>query len=143
MRRIILIAVAAVTIQSLAMSAAWAGNPHFVGTPSVNRQGNSLAVSGKVAGLGNEEQIHIEISADAACLNRGEQFPDADNKETFTAAGDFPVQNGKANFRLTLTATFQPRCSPPMTVVFGDVTIEVTSDDDPNLFLTTTIAGPF
>jgi hypothetical protein len=139
----ILIAVSTLTILSFAISAAWAGNPHFVGTPTVTRQGNSLTVSGKVAGLGNEEQIHVEVSADAACLNRGEQFPDADNKETFTASGDFPVQNGKANFRLSLTATFQPRCSPPMRVVFGDVSIVVTSDDDPNLLLTTTIAGPF
>jgi hypothetical protein len=117
-----------------------AGNAHFVGTPTVTRSGNSLTVSGKVAGLGNEEQINVEISAQAACLNRGENFPEAENKESFTAAGVFPVQNGKADFRLTLTATFQPRCSPPMTVVFGDVTVTVTAT---GIFLTTTIPGPF
>jgi hypothetical protein len=117
-----------------------AGNAHFVGTPTATRSGNSITVSGKVAGLGNEEQINVEISAQAACLNRGENFPEAENKEAFTAAGVFPVQNGKADFRLTLTATFQPRCSPPMTVVFGDVTVTVT---DSGIFLQTTIPGPF
>jgi hypothetical protein len=33
------------------------------------------------------------------------------------------VQNGKAEFSLTLTATFQPSCSPPMTVRFTNVTV--------------------
>lgn len=134
--------IGALLVLGVTATTALAGNPHFVGNPTATRSGNSLTVSGKVAGLGNEEQIHVEISADAACLNRGQNFPQAENKETFTAAGDFPVQNGKANFRLTLTATFQPRCSPPMTVVFGPVTVTVTSDDDPDLFLQTTISGP-
>jgi hypothetical protein len=45
------------------------------------------------------------------------------NKESVSAEGDFPVQNGKAEFSLTLTATFQPECSPPMTVAFTNVTV--------------------
>jgi hypothetical protein len=45
------------------------------------------------------------------------------NKESVSAEGQFPVQNGKAEFSLTLTATFQPECSPPMTVAFTDVTV--------------------
>jgi hypothetical protein len=36
---------------------------------------------------------------------------------------DFPVQNGKAEGTLTVTATFQPECVPPMTVAFTDVTL--------------------
>ena len=95
-------------------------------------------MAGKEAGLGNEAQVDIRISAEAACLNPGGNFPDAANKATFTAAGTFPVQNGKALFSLTLTATFQPKCSPPMSVVFGDVTVtDVTNG------VSTTIAGPF
>jgi hypothetical protein len=132
--------IASFLVVGLTATAALAGNPHFVGTPKVTRSGSSLLISGKVAGLGNETQIHVEVSAEAACLNRGENFPQAANKETFTAEGDFPVQNGKANFSLTLTATFQPRCSPPMTVVFGPVTITV-SDTSFEPF-STTISGP-
>src|SRR4029450_5286234 len=35
---------------------------------------------------------------------------------------------GKAQFRLTLTAVFQPKCAPPMTLVFGPITITVSGD---------------
>jgi hypothetical protein len=37
------------------------------------------------------------------------------------------VQNGQAEFTLTATATFKPECSPPMTVVFSDITIADTT----------------
>jgi hypothetical protein len=103
--------------------AAFAGNPHFVGTPTVTQSGDSLVVSGKIAGLGNETQVHVIATAEAACLNPGGDFPNAANKQTVTVEGDFPVQNGKALFTLTLTATFSPSCSPPMSVVWGPVTV--------------------
>ena len=115
-----------------------AGSPHFVGDPTVTRDGSSLTVAGKEAGLGSETQVSIQVSAQAACLNPGANFPSAANKATFTAEGTFPVQNGKALFSLTLTATFQPKCSPPMTVVFGDVTVT-----DAAHGVTATIPGPF
>lgn len=102
---------------------ALAGSPHFVGRTDIQRDGNSLTVSGKIAGLGNEEQVEVEITVDAACINPGGKPPQADNKESFAAAGTFPVQNGKANYTLTVTATFQPDCSPPMTVEFSNLVI--------------------
>jgi hypothetical protein len=70
---------------------------------------------------------HIGVTATAECVNGGGKHPKAVNKESVSAAGDFPVQNGKANFSLTLTATFQPDCSPPMTVRFSDVTVTDTT----------------
>ena len=84
----------------------------------------------KEAGLGNETQVHIEVTATAECINNGGKHPKAVNKESVSAAGDFPVQNGKAEFSLTLTASFQPECSPPMTVRFSDV---VVSDTEHNI----------
>jgi hypothetical protein len=57
------------------------------------------------------------------CINPGGNHPKAVNKESVSAEGDFPVQNGKAEFSLTLTATFTPECSPPMTVEFRNVTV--------------------
>jgi hypothetical protein len=77
---------------------------------------------------------------EAACLNRGGNFPEAENKERFAAEREFPVQNGKANFSLTLAASFQPKCSPPMRVVWGPVTITV-SDTSFTPF-STMISGP-
>jgi hypothetical protein len=108
---------------------ALAGSPHFVdSTVSATRSGDSLIVSGKEAGLGDEAQVHIVVSATALCINGGGNHPKAANKTSVNAAGDFPVQNGKANFSLTLTAVFQPRCSPPMTVVFTDVVVRDTTN---------------
>ena len=140
MRRLAVACALGLTTLALGAQAALAGSPHFVGDPTARASGNSLTVAGKVAGLGNETQIHVEATAEAACLNRGQNFPQAANKQSVGAAGDFPVQNGKANFSLTLTATFQPKCSPPMRVVFGPVTITV-SDTTFEPF-STTISGP-
>ena len=128
MRRIIIVVVSAFFAIALAIPSAFAGSPHFVGTPTKVISGNTATVAGKVAGLGSETQIHATATADVACLNPGQNFPSASNKQSVGAGGDFPVQNGKANFSLTLTATFQPKCSPPMTLVFGPITITVSGD---------------
>lgn len=112
----------AILLVGLVAAPATAGSPHFIKSAFVvTVDGATLTVSGKEAGLGDETQVAIRVTATAACLNPGENFPRAGNKSTFAAAGVFPVQNGKADFSLTLTATFQPRCAPPMTVVWGGV----------------------
>jgi hypothetical protein len=120
---------------AVAAPVAWAGSPHFVdSTVSATRSGNSLTVSGKEAGLGNEEQVDIMVNATAECINKGEKHPKAANKESVSEEGTFPVQNGKANFSLTVTATFQPSCSPPMTVAFTNVTVtDITNNISTNL----------
>jgi hypothetical protein len=101
---------------------AFAGSPHFV-TADATRSGNTLSVNFKEAGLGNEPQVHVVLSATALCINNGGKHPKAVNKTSVSAAGDFPVQNGKAEGTLSVTATFQPDCSPPMTVAFTNVTL--------------------
>jgi len=138
MRRFFTMLVAALAAMLFFAPQAVAGSPHFVGVPTVTRSDDSLTISGKEAGLGSETQVTIQVSAQAACLNRGENFPQAANKQTFTTQGTFPVQNGKALFELTLTATFSPKCSPPMRVVFGDVTVQDTAHG-----LSVTIPGTF
>ena len=108
----------------LVASPAHAGSPHFIKSAfDVSIEGDTLTVSGKEAGLGDETQVHIVLSADASCINPGGHNPEADNKDTFSAEGDFPVQNGKAEFTLSVTATFQPSCSPPMTVEWSNITV--------------------
>jgi hypothetical protein len=124
MRRLALYLVVALSAAAVAVPVAWAGSPHFVSnTVSATRTDDSLIVSGKEAGLGDEAQVHIVVTATAECINGGGKHPKAVNKESVSAEGDFPVQNGKAEFSLTLTATFQPECSPPMTVRFTNVTV--------------------
>jgi hypothetical protein len=106
-----------------------AGNAHFVGVPNLTVVDETVFVSGKVAGLGDVPQIHVVLSGDAACVNPGSKKPQAANKESFMAEGDFPVQNGKANFSLALDAVFQPTCSPPMSVVWSNLSVTVTAVD--------------
>jgi hypothetical protein len=130
MRRIaVAAAVLALASGAVAVPVALAGSPHFIQSAfSVTRTDNTLTVSGKEAGLGDEAQVHIVVSATAECINPGDKHPRAANKESVSAEGDFPVQNGKADFSLTLTATFQPDCSPPMTVRFTNVTVTDTTN---------------
>jgi hypothetical protein len=130
MRRLLF--VAALTLVTAAVAVpAWAGSPHFVNNAfTIERDGNTLTVSGKEAGLGDEEQVHVVLEATALCINPGGNHPKAVNKESVSAEGDFPIQNGKAEFTLTVTASFQPECSPPMTVAFTDITV---TDEDNNI----------
>ena len=124
MRRLLVVATLALVTAAIAVPVALAGSPHFINNAfSITRADDSLTVSGKEAGLGDEAQVHVVVSATALCINPGGKHPKAANKESVSAEGDFPVQNGKAEFSLTLTATFQPDCSPPMTVAFTDVTV--------------------
>jgi hypothetical protein len=125
-------------VLTLAVPTVLAGSPHFVGKISIERVGNNLVVSGKEAGLGNETRVHIVVTGEAQCINPGGNHPQAGNKETFSAEGDFPVQNGKALFSLTLEADFQPDCSPPMSVVWTNVVVS-----DVEHGVSKTFAGPF
>src|SRR3954464_4452194 len=128
MRRIVTFLAGLLALAAVTAPAAQAGSPHFINSAfSVSSAGNTLTVSGKEAGLGDEAQIHVELSATAVCINRGGNHPKAANKTSVSTAGDFPVQNGKADFTLTVTATFQPNCSPPMTVVFSSVSVTDTT----------------
>jgi hypothetical protein len=125
MRRLLLFAIVASMTMAVAAPSVFAGSPHFVSV-SATRSDDSLIVFGKEAGLGNETQVHIEVTATAECVNGGGKHPKAVNKESVSAEGDFPVQNGKAEFELTLTASFQPDCSPPMSVRFSNVVVRDT-----------------
>ncbi len=125
LRKALIAVVGVVAVVTLAFAGpASAGSPHFVSnTLTATQDDGTLTVSGKEAGLGDEDQVHIVVDATASCINPGNNKPQAGNKESVSAEGDFPVQNGKAEFSLTLTADFQPDCSPPMTVVWTDITV--------------------
>jgi hypothetical protein len=125
-------------VAAAAVTAVLAGSPHFVGDVTVTRSGNTITVMGKEAGLGNEAQVHIEFTATAQCINPGSNHPKAANKTGVGAGDTFPVQNGKADFTLSATASFQPDCSPPMTVVFTDVTVTDTTNG-----ISQSFTGPF
>ena len=140
-RPVLLIGVAVASALMLAGVALAVSNAHFVGTPTAARSGNTLTVSGKVAGLGDVDEITVMITADAQCINPGSNKPKAANKQSFSSTSTVPVQNGKANFSEDLTATFQPDCTPPMTVEFSNVVVTVTAAD--GTFLRHRFSGTF
>jgi hypothetical protein len=123
--RLAVIAAAVAVLSVIALTPALAGSPHFVGTPTATRDGDALTVSGKVAGLGNETQIHVVVTSDVQCVNPGDNEPQAENKGAVIAEGDFPVQSGKANFSVTGTGVTDPDCSPPMRLVYSNVVVTV------------------
>jgi hypothetical protein len=130
MKQLSMLALAALATLALTRSTAWAGSPHFVSCSVVpSDTPNTLSVNGKEAGLGNEEQVDIVLTATALCINNGGKHPRAVNKEDVSAAETFPVQNGKADFTINVTATFQPDCVPPMTVEFTDISVCDTTND--------------
>jgi hypothetical protein len=133
MRRSLRLLIGAVVVVLSVTTAgpAFAGSPHFINSAfsvSVSGNGLTLSVSGKEAGLGDEDQVHVVVAATADCVNGGSNHPKASNKTSVSAEGDFPVQNGKADFSLSVTADFQPSCSPPMTVVWTSVTVTDTTN---------------
>lgn len=129
MTRTLRATLAAILMLGLLVGAVSAGSPHFIkSATTVTVEGNTVTVSGKEAGLGDEEQVHVVLTAEAQCINPGDKHPRAGNKESFSAAGDFPVQNGRADFSLSVTATFQPDCTPPMSLVWLSVTLEDTTN---------------
>jgi hypothetical protein len=130
MQRLIFGVMAVLATLALMTSAGWAGSPHFVST-SVTCNETSLTVCVKEAGLGDELQITVLITATAECINPGTQHPKAANKEDISDESTQPVQNGRADFCQTVTPTLQPDCTPPMTLVFTNITV---ADEDNDLF---------
>jgi hypothetical protein len=121
MRRILLAAALALTLAALP-GIAQASSPHFVGTPTASRIGDTLTVSFKLAGLGNEDQT-ITLTADVSCVNPGSNEPKAENKGDVIATGTFTPKNGNVVGSLSGTGTTDPSCSPPMRLVYSNVTI--------------------
>jgi hypothetical protein len=139
MRRLLIPLAAALVVATIAVPLALAGSAHFINNDfTVTRSGDSLTVSGKEAGLGDLDQVNILVEATALCINNGGRHPRAVNKASVSDDTDVPVQNGKAEFSVTLTATFSPSCSPPMTVAFTDVTVTDTTNN-----ISTSLRGTF
>ena len=120
----------AALVAAIAVPVAIAGSPHFINSAfSATSSGLTLTVSGKEAGLGDETQINIVVTADALCINGGGNHPKAVNKQSVASAFSVPVQNGKADYTLVLTApAFQPPCDPPMTVGFTNIVLTDTTN---------------
>jgi hypothetical protein len=117
---------AALTICLLAIAPAWAVSAHFTSTPTISRTGDSLTVGFKVAGLGNNQAIDYAVTADASCVNRGGNTPQAENKGAVLASGTLTSdKNGNVVASVSGSAQTDPVCNPPMVLRYDRVTLTV------------------
>ncbi|WP_242370765.1 hypothetical protein [Anaeromyxobacter sp. SG26] len=122
---------AAVLALGLGASAAWARSPHFQNLSASCFDEDTLAVSGKDVGLGlpDNSQVTVVVTADAQCVNPGNNAPKANNKNdtpdvtAVEAQGIYFVSSGNLQFSINLDATMTPSCNPPMTIDFTNVQV--------------------
>ena len=133
MLRKLSISTAVLTALVITASAVFAASPHFIGTPSISTQGNSLVVSASVAGLGNavgaDATLTGSVDVFSRCYNRGGNKPQADNKQETIAvnqAGTFPVRNGRTNVSFTITPLSTLTCPGNQVVVIESISYDLT-----------------
>jgi len=110
-----------------------AASPHFIGTPSCEVVGGDLECSGKVAGLGNVEEVNARIVADVTCTNRGNNEPQGQQGGEVQT---FDVENGQITFTGSNSLTLENPCPDRMTATFEEVALEIdgTTLDIPGTF---------
>jgi hypothetical protein len=134
-RKLLTVVSLALTLSAITVAPALAGSPHFVDDQTTfTAAGNTLTVTFKEAGLGDELQVDYLLEATFQCVNPGGNDPQAGNKQSFSTAQTLPVQNGRVSGSLSVTAVLQPKCEPPMVVVVRSATLtDVTNNISINL----------
>ena len=126
--------VIASALMLMAPMLASAQSPHFIRASSGVTNSGSLTCSFKEAGLGDvgpnvDITCSTQASAEYWCINRGENHPQAQNKETATGdvskTGNFPVRNGQTTGTITVSPPPAPsdfRCPPGQSLILASVT---------------------
>jgi hypothetical protein len=151
-----IVAALAAILTTLAFAAvAQADSPHFIKASAAGpNSAGQLVVSWKEAGLGDNQLITYVASAEAtatyACINGGENHPQATNKETVTepvsATGTF--SSGK-NGSIAQSLTINPpsagsfTCPPGQRRVLASVTYTDVAISDTTNGVTEGIPGTF
>jgi len=87
----------------IAASVALAANAHFVTGPNITTTNTGVTACGKIAGLGNAQEITVVLEADVTttCTNRGNNIPSG-LTQTVEGEGDFTAdKNGNVTFCVT------------------------------------------
>ena len=128
----------------LAAPAALAVSPHFINATGTLNADGTLTVNFKEAGLGTNQLINYELTADGTatyvCVNKGGANPSAQNKTTVngpvTATGTF---NSGKNGNVTASLTLSP---PPSDITCPNgQTLQLASASYSNVILTDTTNG--
>jgi hypothetical protein len=128
MKRFTLLFAAVLAFAAVAAIPALDASPHFVGTPTATVSGNTLTVSFKAAGLGNETSVPITLSGDVVvnsrCYTRSGNKPQAANKQEtlqVNQTDDFPIRNGQTSGSFTVTPLSTLTCPGGQHVVIESV----------------------
>jgi hypothetical protein len=122
MRKIGIIAVLALMALAIVAVPALAQNEHFIRASGTLNNNGTLTVAFKEAGLGTNQLINYELTADATatyvCVNRGGANPSAQNKTTVAgpviATGTFSSgKNGQVTESLTVSPPPSDISCPP------------------------------
>jgi hypothetical protein len=128
----------------MAAPAALAVSPHFISASGTLNSDGSLTVKFKEAGLGTNQLISYELTADATatyvCVNHGGANPSASNKTTVSgpvsATGTFSSgKNGNVTASLTVSPPPSDITCPP------GQSLELASVSYTNVVLTDTTNG--
>ena len=151
MHKVSKLAAATVLAVGLFAQAALAANPHFV-RASATRDGNSLVVSFKEAGLGNNQTVTITASADFtrtdSCVNKGGKVP-SDPKKTVTQgtvskSGSFTSgKNGSVTGTLRLTTSTTLQCPPGQRATLMSLSFSNVRVTDETNNVTRSISGTY
>jgi hypothetical protein len=119
-------------VLGLTATAALAGNPHIVGSPSATVSGNTLTVSASVAGLGNVPTATFDlegtVDVSSRCFTRSGNRPQAANKQetiNVDSTETFAVRNGRTNATFSITPLSTLDCPPGQRVVVESITYDL------------------
>jgi hypothetical protein len=105
-----------------------AAQPHFVVGPTITTGASTVTACGKIAGLGNNQQIKIvlAVTATTTCTNRGGQVPPGLTETLVGSIDATSDKNGTVTFCVTTESATNP-CPNPMrpTTSFSDFSIRV------------------
>ena len=116
--------VAAAALVALVPFVSWAANPHFTAC-DVTTIAGQVAVSGQVAGLGNQKKpapgqsLTIEATTVAVCLDATTTPPLVLDSVSVADSVTYPPQNGQRKVALVVDTPFVLACAAPATIVFG------------------------
>ena len=132
MRKVVLVLVATAAL-AVMFQPAVAASPHFIGTPTLDQDGNSIVIAFKAAGLGNVTEATFALTGSvdvfSRCYNRGGNKPQADNKQETLIVNrtqTFPVRNGQTTGGFTITPLSTLTCPGSQVVIVESVTYDLT-----------------
>ncbi len=133
MKRLLFVPLVVAAALVLFAGPAVADSPHYVKAPSATVQGNSLVVSWKAAGLGNQATVDFTltgtVTATSQCFTKSGNpvngVPKSDTTNVNTTQ-TFPVRNGQVTGSFTVSPLSKLTCTGNQHVVILSVDFDLT-----------------